>query len=130
MYFFLLSFSDSVIETLLLDTIDLDSDANSKDSAYHVDIITFMDNCDVQTADFPVRAFALLFSDLCLCVCVFFLLSLFCVAEAVCSFVVKIRLFDRSRSCLKSVVSCVENLMIYIGGEESFPKVCPVLSFY
>jgi len=80
-------FVESVVESLLLEFVDPDAPPSSVDAPHVVDIIVFLDNCDVLTS-------------------------------------AKIRLYDESRVCFKGkkTATAVEPVLLYVGGEETFPQ--------
>jgi hypothetical protein len=79
---------ESVVESLLLEFVDPDAPPSLVDAPHVVDIIVFLDNCDVLTS-------------------------------------AKIRLYDESRVCFKGkkTATAVEPVLLYVGGEETFPQV-------
>jgi len=81
-------FVESVVESLLLEFVDPDAPPSLVDAPHVVDIIVFLDNCDVLTS-------------------------------------AKIRLYDESRVCFKGkkTATAVEPVLLYVGGEETFPQV-------
>jgi len=77
---------ESVVESLLLEFVDREAPPSSFDAPHVVDIIMFLDNCDVLTS-------------------------------------VKIRLYDERRICFKGkTATAVEPVLLYVGGEETFPQ--------